>query len=178
MPVLTMFHASGIAAVEAGRLEVLAQLFALSLPSDSDRRFGNTLLGVMADAVLTLNQTEAMRALPALESRRVPVSDDMFDLLQPRLDDALFLGKDHEPAFEMFEMLFCLAGFDAGLVVGSHGWGPPGRFSGRGQYLGSNGKFARLIETARNEQRDWPPRRAGLLGGDPFRLLAALDAAS
>lgn len=178
LPVLTTFYASGIAAIEAGRLEMLAKLFALSLPSDSERRFGNTLVGVMADAVLTLNQTEVMRALPALKNRRVPVSDYMFDLLQPRLDDALFLGKDYEPAFDMFEMLFCLAAFDASLVVGSFEWGPPGRFSGRGQYLGTDGKFARLIETARREQRDWPPLRAGLMGGDPSRLLAALNAAS
>jgi hypothetical protein len=180
LPVLTVFYASGIAAVNAGRMDTLAQLFAAPVPGESyGRRSGSTLAGVMTDAVLALYQSDAMRAIPAFATRHAAFSDYMFETLQPRLDDALYLGKDYEAAFDQFEMLACLAGLDAALAVNSNApYGIPGRFSGKGNHLSGNNKFSALVAQARKEGSSWAPLKMGMFGGELARLQAALNQAA
>lgn len=171
-PLLLELYCSGIAAIDARRFDSLAAIFGTSLPSSDHRRASDTFLEAASIAVLELNRTNVLKQIPGYERHYTPLSDYLLKILQPRLDDALFLGKNYETAFDTFEVYFALCTADARVANGQDVWGPIGRFGWkRGR---ENSPLERILKEAGVQKSDWPPLRAGLFGGDfeRFRTVA------
>ena len=113
---------------------------------------------------MELTRTNVLKQIPGHERNHTPLSEYLLKILQPRLDDALFLGKNYESAFDMFEVYFALSVADARLARGEDAWGPIGRFGWkRGR---EKSPLQRVIKEAEAHRTDWPPLKAGLFGGD------------
>jgi hypothetical protein len=174
-PINLMLYSGGIAAVAARKYEHLYSMFYSSVPDQNTLRGGDAIvLGASTNAMTELDQ--AFKTIPRHERNRVPRSEYLFKVLQPRLDDLLFLGTDYEEAFDRFELLYALEfvhrfrADDDGAMV----WGPIGRFGwkvGRGE----GGPFNSLVREAEKLGSSWGPINAGLFGGEVqrFREVAA-----
>jgi hypothetical protein len=101
------------------------------------------------------------------------MSEYLFKVLQPQLEDALFIGADYERAFDEFEVLFALSVVDLRVQRNVHMWAPTGRFGWKQQH--GDGPLSLVIQEARAAGEDWAPLRAGLFGGkaERFELAAA-----
>lgn len=167
-PFLIELYCSGIAAIDAGRFDSLAVIFGARLPRvDSSRQFG-TFLEASYSAILELNRSNVLKHIPEYERKYTPLSDYLLKILQPKLDDALFLGKNYEEAFETFEVYFALCAGDAEMSKGSHFWCPIGRFGWK------RSVYFRVVEEAKSQKENWPPIKAGLFGGDYSRFERAV----
>lgn len=163
-PVLLELYCSGLAAVDARRFDSLAAIFGTTLPSSDYRQASDTFVEAASTAVQELNRTNVLKQIPGHERNHTPLSEYLLKILQPKLDDALFLGKNYEVAFDTFEVYFALCAADARLVNEHAAWGPIGRFGWkRGR---DNSPLERVIKEAEVQKSEWPPLKAGLFGGD------------
>lgn len=167
-PLLIELYCCGVAAVDARRFDSLAAVFGTTLPSSDYQQTSNTFVEAASTAVLELNRTNVLKQIPGHERNYTPLSDYLLKALQPKLDDALFLGKNYEAAFDTFEVYFALCAADARLVNGQDAWGPIGRFGWkRGR---DNSPLERVLKEANAQKNEWPPLKAGLFGGDQERF--------
>lgn len=172
-PLLLELYCTGVAAVDARRYDSLVAVFNTSLPSSEHQRTSDTFLEAASDALRKLNQTDVLKKIPGHERKYSPLSDYLLKILQPRLDDTLFLGKNYESAFDMFEVYLALSASDARLARGQSGWGPIGRFGWkRGR---DNSPLERVLKEAQTQKADWLPLKEGLFGGDFERFQKAAD---
>lgn len=167
-PLLLELYCSGIAAIDAGRFDSLAAIFGTTLPSSNYRIASESFVEAASAAILELNRTNVLSQLPGHERHYTPLSEYLLKVLQPKLDDALFLGKNYEAAFDVFEVYFALCAVDARLVNGEGAWGPIGRFGWKHSVYKS--LIARLIKEADSQKSEWRPLKAGLFGGDSERF--------
>jgi uncharacterized caspase-like protein len=170
-PSVYEFYAAGIAAVHADQYEVLADMF--MSPFGVTRRGESRvplILG-MSDAILDLAQAEAFKRIPEHERYRTPMSEYLLKVLQPDMDDSLYLGKDYERAFDDFEILMALCTADGNLQAGRNPWGNVGRFGWKEQH--GEGPLSALIDRAVAAGEDWEVLRSGLFGGSIERFQAA-----
>lgn len=170
-PLLMELYCCGVAAIDAGRFDSLAAAFGTRLPSTDSHRESGTFVEAASDAILQLNRSNVLKHIPGHERNYTPLSDYLLKVLQPKLDDALFLGKNYETAFETFEVYFALCAADAGLAKGAHFWCPIGRFGWKHSVL------VRVLKEAEAQQRNWAPLKAGLFGGDIARFTKVADEA-
>ena len=172
-PLLIELYCSGIAAVDARRFDSLAAIFGTTLPSSDYQRTSDTFVEAASMAVLELNRSNVLKQIPGHERNYTPLSDYLLKVLQPKLDDALFLGKNYEVAFDTFEVYFALCAADARLVNDQVAWGPIGRFGWkRGR---ENSPLERVLKEANTQKSEWAPLRAGLFGGDLERFKKAAE---
>ncbi|WP_287916567.1 caspase family protein [Comamonas sp.] len=168
-PLLMELYCCGVAAIDAGRFDSLAAIFGTRL-SRTDSRFEfHTFIEAASDAVLELNRSNVLKHIPGHERNYTPLSEYLLKILQPKLDDALFLGKNYETAFETFEVYFALCAGDAELAKGSSFWCPIGRFGWKRSAL------SRVVKDGELQQDSWPPLKAGLFGGDFARFKKVAD---
>jgi hypothetical protein len=171
-PLLLELYCTGVAAIDARRYDSLAAVFNASIPRSEYQRTSDTLLDAASEALLELIQTNVLKLIPGHERNHTPLSEYLLKILQPRLDDALFLGKNYESAFDMFEVYFALSVADARLARGESVWGPIGRFGWKRSR--ENSPLQRVLKEAETHQTDWLPLKAGLFGGnfDRFKKVA------
>ena len=176
-PALLLVYSSGIAAVASENYSVLREI--ASRPSVTARDTENN-----APAPIEIETHRIMdrdRARLIFENRNfTPVSDYLFDQLQNAIrtmgvDDAQYLE-----AFDNFEYLWCLLHVDAEMQRGSSDpWAPYGSFIWRWQRYGGEGGGHRFSDQAsralEDSDKNWPPIRAGLFGGDLRRLKAVKE---
>ncbi|SMC20427.1 Uncharacterized protein, contains caspase domain [Andreprevotia lacus DSM 23236] len=172
-PLLIELYCSGIAAVDARRFDSLAAIFGTHLPSSDSQRMPDTFVGAASMAILELNRSTVLNQIPGHERNYTPLSDYLLKVLQPRLDDALFLGKNYETAFDVFEVYFSLCAVDDRLINGKSAWGPIGRFGWKQRH--DNSPFERVLKEAKVQRGEWMPLKAGLFGGDIERFDNAAD---
>jgi hypothetical protein len=171
-PLILQVYAAGIAAIAGKRHDSLASIFLSRIPT-AEHRSKNFYLGeAVAQAILDLNRNNVFKQLPGREHNYVPMSEHLLKLLQPELDDALFLGKAYEDAFDEFEVVFSLVAADQKQRTEGHMWYPIGRFGYKGRY-DENGPLARVLREARAQGTEWPPIRSGLFDGQVERFEAA-----
>jgi Caspase domain len=172
-PLLIELYCCGVAAVDVRRFDSLAAIFGTALPTSDYQRTSDTFVEAASMAVLELNRSNVLKQIPGHERNYTPLSDYLLKVLQPRLDDALFLGKNYEAAFDTFEVYFALCAADARLVNGQDAWGPIGRFGwNRGR---DNSPLERVLKEANAQKSEWAPLRAGLFGGDMERFKKAAE---
>lgn len=164
-PLILELYTAGIAAIDAQRYDNLAALFYTPLPTSEYRDKNDTFVEAISDGLLELNRMNAFKQIPGHERNYTPHSEYLFKILQPRLDDTFFLGKNYETAFDEFEVFFALAIANIELAKNGRVWGPIGRFGWKHRNR-DNGPLARIIKDARTRKESWPPFRAGMFGGN------------
>jgi hypothetical protein len=171
-PTILLCYSSGIASVASGQYESLGAIFNAQVRSPKSSSDYSMLGPAIGDEILEIERTGAFKQLPGHDRYHVPMSEYLFKLLQPELDDDLFLGKEYELMFDRFEVMLALVNATVHKKNDQHAWGPVGRF-GR-KYRGIN-PLASTIQQAKDEGRDWPPFKSGLFGTDLDLFLSAAE---
>ncbi len=173
-PLILELYCSGIAAIEGKRYDSLANIFYSVVGSTENTQEGEFLVEAVADTIGELALANVFKQLPGHERQLTPMSEYLFKILQPKLDDVLFIGKSYESAFDEFEVLFALVVADHKRQRDEHVWGPIGRFGWK-QRRGASSPLSRVIAEARASGESWEPLKAGLFGGKLERLNGAAD---
>lgn len=168
-PIIQLLYSAGISALAAEKYENLAAMLLTKVGSSHSRRASTELTLSVGEAILDLERSDAFKQLPGHERHYVPRSEYLFKLLQPMLDDLLFLGRDYEQAFDRFEVLFALVHADLAQIERSHIWGPIGRFGWKFHNDDAN-PLKDVISEAERQKESWGPLKAGLFGGDYSRF--------
>jgi len=168
-PLMLLMYCAGIAAIASKNYRILKIVFDTTVQPDAhdDRR--PLVVHVMSNMT---DIHDTFKHLPGQEKKYVPRSEHLFTLLQPVLEDLLFLGRGYEQYFDEFEVLMALAFAHAT----QHGWGPPGRFAWKhSSRLGlGQSPYRQIVEQAEKYGTEWQPLRAGLFDGslDNFKKQA------
>ncbi len=168
-PLILELYCSGIAAVEGKRYDSLANIFYTTVNSSEYNQRKTLFVESVADGILELTRSHIFKQLPGHEKHYTPMSEYLFKILQPKLDDILFIGKSYENSFDEFEVLFALVVADLNKQRDGHLWGPVGRFGWK-QRSRDNAPLPRIIAEARAAGDNWEPIRAGLFGGNLSRF--------
>lgn len=171
-PLLLELYCSGIAAVSGQRFDMLACIFNTPVQDPTDSSKEEQLVETSTRTFREISD-QLFKKLPGHEQNHVPLSEHLYKILQPKLDDLFFLGQDYERDFDTFEVLFGLAVRDSTRGSGFT-WGPIGRFGWK-HHARQNAPLERVLSEARIQGDDWPPLKAGLFGGSHSRLKAAAD---
>jgi hypothetical protein len=171
-PLILQTYYTGIAAVDAQRYETLAALFQAPLSTAVLNTQSPSLVEAIGNSILELNRANVWKLIPGHERNYTPLSEYLHKIVQPRLDDLLFLGKNYDAAFDIFEILLALSVADMRMLRNTGVWGPFGRFGWKRH--GSSPPFDTLVQQAKQQGSAWPPIKAGLFGGsfDRFERVA------
>jgi hypothetical protein len=168
-PLIITLYCSGIAAVAGKRYSSLTSIFYTTISSSENSNQSEFLIEAATYSINKLFDNNVFKHLPGYERYYTPMSEYLFKILQPKLDDVLFIGKDYEASFDEFEVLFALAVADLRKQSDQYVWGPIGRFGWKGRH-GSVSPMSRIVAEARNMGENWEPLRAGLFGGKAERF--------
>ena len=91
----------------------------------------------------------------------VPLSEYLFEILNPTIKKNLFIGNSYERLFDDYEV-FCALVY---ISISGRDWGPIGRFGWKYRNYEENNPFKRIVEEAENEKEDWAPLKVGLFNG-------------
>jgi uncharacterized caspase-like protein len=167
-PLVLELYSSGIAAVEGRRFDSLANIFFAKVSPTEHERSDVLFVEAVADSILELTRAEVFKKLPGHDRNYTPMSEYLFKILQPKLDDILFIGKNYERSFDEFEALFALVVADLRKQRERSVWGPIGRFGWKGRH--GNSPLSRITDEALARGEEWEPLKAGLFGGDLARF--------
>jgi hypothetical protein len=168
-PLLVLMYAAGIAALSARRYDALHAILATSVRSTPGMG-GPAEISIVLRALNPVTEIDdQFKLLPGHDRDRVPRSERLFALLQPRLEAALFLGSSYDGLFDRFELFQTLTFADLRDRLAEHNfWGPPGRFSLKHQ---RESPLTLLIAEAKEQGSAWLPLGGGLFGGQTERFL-------
>lgn len=173
-PIMLLFYTLGISALASENYDNLAAILLSTVPHSP---YNNATALVTNIGNQTGHLHDAFKGLPGHELQYVPRSEYLFKLLQPMLDDLLFLGGDYELHFERFELLFSMVYADIDkqqLNRVHHLWAPPGRFAWKFRNEDTN-PLNYLVNEANTQKESWAPLKAGLFGGDYTRFSKLAD---
>ncbi|WP_341923649.1 caspase family protein [Stenotrophomonas geniculata] len=170
-PLVLQSYCAGIAAVAGSRYDTLADVLTTEIHTPEESR---PAFRAVADAILAFTRADLFNCLPGYERKRTPMSDYLFKLLQPRLDDALFIGRAYEHAFDEFEVLLAFASAQAYVKEERSAWGPVGRFGWK-HHHSSRGPLESAFVRAREEGEHWAPFKAGLFGDNYEGFMKAAE---
>jgi len=170
-PLIILLYSAGIAAVASRKYHTLATLFMTNVSSMRDSLTSNELITAVGKDIKDLERTDVFKRLPGNEKYYTPRSEYLFKMLQPKLDDLLFLGQDYENFFDIFEVFLAIVHADLTFQKYSYTWGPIGRFGWKYSRTSLPGNpFKQFIEEAISKKDKWPPLDAGFFGGDYERF--------
>jgi hypothetical protein len=173
-PLILALYSAGVAAVEGKRYDSLASIFYTIVGSPEQRSKDVYFAEAISEGMLELTRMDVFKKLPGHEKNFVPLSEYLFKILQPKLDDILFVGKNYERSFDEFEVMFALAVADLNKQRNDHLWGPIGRFGWKHRHR-NGAPLQRVIDEAKSMRELWEPLRAGLFGGSIDRFLGVAD---
>ena len=171
---MLLLYAGGIAALSAQNYENLVTV--LTAPVGT-RHSGDSTLEVIIPAVEEISdvqRTEIFKKLPGHERNYAPRSEYLFKVMQPPLEDLLFLGRSYELLFDRFEVIFALVYADLTYKEGRRIWGPLGRFGWKYHSRSDQNPFSQVVAEAAQQRDAWGPIRAGLFQGshNRFKIIA------
>lgn len=167
-PLILELYCSGIAAVEGRRYDSLTNIFYATISTSENDQHDVLFVEAVAKGILELTRAEVFKKLPGHDRHYTPMSEYLFKILQPKLDDILFIGKSYERSFDEFEVLFALVVADLKKQQEKRVWGPLGRFGWKGR--DGNSPLSRITEEAQAKGEEWGPLKAGLFGGNLARF--------
>jgi hypothetical protein len=171
-PALVLFYAAGIAAVASGHYDSLAALFMQPKTKES----GKDIPIVSALSPGAVMEDNIGHMLPGLDRRRTPLSDYIFERLREPLREYLAGDEEYQSAFDRFEYLLGLIYADIVRRDYQGAWvGPVGCFSWRRRDFGENYMPAIIKKEFEAEGANWPPLKAGLLGGSIEQAKTAIN---
>ncbi|EBD9558365.1 caspase family protein [Salmonella enterica] len=174
-PLILQLYSLGISAIENRQYDTLLNILFIKLDSSLSND-GKPLYFVEAisNAILELTRQDVFKQLPGFERHYVPMSEHLHTILQPLIDDTLFIGKNYENTFDEFECLFALVVADLKKQQERTAWGPIGRFGWK-QQRGYNTPLSNLINEAKTKGGHWEPLKNGFFGGDIVRFSTVAD---
>ncbi|MDP3776462.1 caspase family protein [Methylotenera sp.] len=170
-PLILEAYYAGISAVESKNYDALAAIFMTEGLSNTDSREDKYFIEKIARSISNLH--DAFKALPGYERNYVPMSEYLYKIIQPKLDDTLYIGKGYERSYDEFEILLALVHADIQSKDNGHVWGPIGRFGWKHKRHSS--PFNELIEKAKLEKENWGPVKSGLFEGKVERFLEVAE---
>jgi hypothetical protein len=163
-PVLLLLYTAGIAAVAENNFGILSTL--LRTKVQSPRNTYENIEVALPIGVAAAYLDVVFKRLPGHELHYVPRSEYLFKLLQPDLDDLLFLGRDYEQMFDRFEVMLALVCTEMNYQQEYSVWGPLGRFAWKYRSRrGSGGVYSEIVKEANTLKDEWLPLKAGLFSG-------------
>ncbi len=174
-PLIMQFYALGIAAFENKKYGTLFNIFFIKLDSSLSSN-GKPLYfsEAISNAILELTRQDVFKQLPGFERHFVPMSEHLHTILQPLIDDTLFIGKNYENAFDDFECFFALVIADLHHQQERTVWGPIGRFGWK-EKRSYNSPLSNMIKEAKEQGVNWAPLKCGFFGGDISRFSLVAD---
>lgn len=158
-PVLALLYSGGIASIAAERYDNLHEMF--HTRTVNRRGEDSPLIIAINDS---LNEAlTSFKLLPGRERDYVPLSEHLFGVMRPIVEDSLFLGADYETAFDRFEIFMSLEY----AHTAETDWGPVGRFGWKSR---SNGPLRKIIAEAAQYGDRWPALKTGFFGGSHERF--------
>jgi hypothetical protein len=169
-PAMLLVYSGGISALANKRYDNLAAILGANIASARHGKDFISLSVALGEGIVALERPDVFKLLPGHERYYVPRSEYLLKLLQPELDDDLFLGKEYERIFDQFEILFALVNAVFRKKRDEHAWGPIGRFGWKQTSWGGGDRpLEELLRESQEMKEDWPPFQAGLFGRDfPF----------
>ena len=173
-PLQLLMYSGGIAALAAKNYDNLATALTANVGTARSGDVGQAIIVPTAHEMSRI--TDVFKKLPGHERHYAPRSEYLFKVLQPVLEDLLFLGNSYEILFDRFEVFFALVYADLTFKEGFGVWGPPGRFGWKHHsWEPERSPFVIVVKEADQMKNDWPPLRSGLFQSsyERFRKIAA-----
>lgn len=174
-PLTLLMYSGGVAALSARNYRSLATLLTTRLGARMSGREITEVVVVVIDGIDNVKPTNIFRTLPGHEKNYVPMSEYLFKVIQPRLEDLLFLGKSYEDLFDRFEIMQAMVYADLLSRETQRVRGPYGRFVWKHHGRGLRSPFDALVNEGKQQSSSWPPLDYGLFGGsiERFREIAS-----
>jgi len=169
-PVFLLLYSAGISAVSANNYDALATILTTKVQSPRNTYETIEVARPIGDAAAELH--DIFKRVPGHEKQYVPRSEYLFKLLQPRLDDLLFLGREYELMFDRFEVFLALVYAELEYNPDNRVWGPLGRFGWKYKSRGKTGNvYSEIVKEANKFKSEWAPLKAGLFSGSIDRFI-------
>lgn len=164
-PIQILMYAAGIAALSAGKYDALKVILTTTVQNPSLKR---EYLPIIVAVVLNLSDIhDAFKWIPGQEKKYVPRSEHLYQILEPTLEELLFVGKNYDRLFDDFEVYSALVFAD----VEDRDWGPIGRFGWKYSREAENNPFKWIVNEAEEAKGEWPPLQVGMFNGSLERFL-------
>ncbi len=168
-PLCLLLYSAGIASIASKNYLALSYILTAKVRSPNNL-YGTVPISIpIGEAAGKLH--DAFQTLPGLERHYVPRSEYLYKLLQPDLDDLLFLGSDYEWHFNRLEIFLALTYADFKYKPEGKVWGPLGRFACEYRRDREGNTFSEILEEAERQKDDWPPLKANLFSGSYERFI-------
>lgn len=169
-PILLLTYSSGIVAIAGSQYENLYELMHFETQDSSSRP--SLLIKALFDGLADV--ANAFKMIPDHERNHVPLSEYLFKLLYPMIDNLLFLGTDYETAFDEFEVLLALEYAHINQKEHNNIWGPLGRFVRKFRGGDERSPLHRVLMQAESQGNSWLPIQTGFFDGsaDRFKEIA------
>ena len=169
-PVFLLLYSAGISAVSANNYDALATILTTKVQSPRNTYEMIEVAIPIGDAAAKLH--DSFKRLPGHEKHYVPRSEYLFKLLQPGLDDLLFLGREYELIFDRFEVFLALVYAELEYNLENRIWAPLGRFGWKYKSRrGSGDVYSEIVKEAHKFGPEWPPLKAGVFSGSFDRFI-------
>lgn len=164
-PILLLLYSAGIAAIASGDYNSLKNIFDVKVQSDKNIYGTHPVALPIVRAKYEI--FEIFRKLPGYERKYVPISEYLYKLLQPDLEDLFFLGNDYDRFFDYFEIFLALNYIDLKNKSEGFDWGKGlfGRFTWKYHSRGEGNTFLQLLREAEKEKQNWAPIKANMFYG-------------
>ena len=126
-PIMILLYSGGIAALSTLNYENLATMFKAPVRSEYSGSSTSEVIIPTVDGILEIQRSNLFKSLPGYERHYVPINEYLFKVLQPPMEDLLFLGKSYELLFDKFEVFYALVYADLTYKENDefpHLWGP------------------------------------------------------
>jgi cellulose biosynthesis protein BcsQ len=176
-PVLVLMYGAGIAAL-AGRNYASLRSVLLTPVHTSTRLLNQDKSPIVLPTILELTEVvDQFKRLPGMNERYTPRSDHLYAILQPIMEDQLFLGRQYDELFDEFEMILALTFADLRDDDPTrHVWGPPGRFVWKERGRSSSPIFTAFVDRVEARGKDWELLKFGFFRGSAERFAAVAGA--
>ena len=170
-PLFLLLYSAGIASIAADNYLALSSVLTTKVRSPINIHGTVPISIPIGEAVVKLHN--AFKTIPGHEKHYVPCSEYLYKLLQPDLDDLLFLGNDYERYFDRLEIFLALVYVDFKYKPEDNVRGPLGRFAWkyRNRDSGEGNTFLEILEEAEKQKDNWLPLKANLFSGSYERFI-------
>lgn len=156
-PIWALVYAIGISAIYADRYQtlkrILTQRVSCNLQNNDEKELALVLGFEITECI------DLFKLFPGYEKKYVPHCEYLYKLLQPNIDEILFLGRSYEENVDRFEMLYALKFAD----MSNSSWGPIGRFGYKHRSrFNKTSILGDLITEAESQKVEWLPVKHGL----------------
>jgi hypothetical protein len=166
-PLQVLMYAAGIAALAAHKYDALKIVLGTEILHALEDK--HVALVVMVTANVS-DTAEFFKHIPGQEQKYTPRSDRLFELLEPILNELLFLDKSYEEVFDEFEVYLALTFAD----MTTREWAPVGRFGWKYRNHSDN-PLDHLVSEATKKGEEWGPCQAGLFEGSSKRFIETAE---